>query len=314
MSARRGGGRRRGGAAEQESEERWLLTYADMITLLMALFMVLFSISSVNISKFKTLQNSLREAFSGSVLPGGKALLQSGSESTRKHSPATSEIPAIVPLSPNIPKPMAISRGQLEKLTAMQVAATKEQNDFAALQARLRAYAQAHGFAKQVNTVIDRRGLVVRVLTDKLLFDSGQATLKPAGLPLLEEMASLLNVDQAHPIVVEGHTDDIPIASAEFPSNWELSTARATTVVRFLISRGVDRSRLGAAGYADLHPLATNGTDVGRAQNRRVEIVFERLNPVPDTATPAPPQAASTTSGAAAGTANPPTTATPQKP
>src|SRR5437899_11883852 len=98
---------RRGRAAhaEHENDERWLLTYSDMITLLMALFMVLFSISSVNISKYQTLQESLKAAFSGSILPGGKALMQSGSESTSAHTPATSEIPSIVPLTPSIPKP-----------------------------------------------------------------------------------------------------------------------------------------------------------------------------------------------------------------
>src|ERR1700731_4051462 len=96
-----GHGRRRGrGAAEHENEERWLLTYADMITLLMALFMVLFSISSVNISKYQVLQKSLKAAFSGSILPGGKAILQSGSASTSAHSPATAAIPSIVPLTP----------------------------------------------------------------------------------------------------------------------------------------------------------------------------------------------------------------------
>jgi len=282
MSARsRGGrgGRRRGRAVEHESEERWLLTYADMITLLMALFMVLFSISSVNISKFKTLQESLRAAFSGSVLPGGRSIIQSGSTSTTHHTPATSEIPSIMPLTPNIPKPTNISTRQLQTAINGQVAAAREQADFRALQARLNAYAQARGFADQVQTEIDRRGLVVRVLTDKLLFGSGQATLKPQGLPLMEEVATLLNVDRRHPIVVEGHTDDVPISSAAFPSNWELSTARATTVVRFLIGRGVDRNRLGAAGYADLHPVATNATGAGRAINRRVEIVFERMNP-----------------------------------
>src|ERR1700734_2075765 len=98
-SARRGGRRKRGGhAAEPENEERWLLTYADMLTLLFALFMVLFSISSVNISKYQVLQQSLKAAFSGSILPGGRSILQSGSESTSAHTPATSEIPSIVPL------------------------------------------------------------------------------------------------------------------------------------------------------------------------------------------------------------------------
>jgi chemotaxis protein MotB len=80
---------------------------------------------------------------------------------------------------------------------------------------------------------------------------------------------------------VEGHTDNVPIASAQYPSNWELSTDRATTVVRYLITEGVNRARLGAVGYADLHPLDSNATAAGRARNRRVEIVLQRINPVP---------------------------------
>ena len=288
MASRGGkGGRRRGGDAVHENEERWLLTYADMITLLMALFMVLFSISSVNISKFVTLQQSLKAAFSGSILPGGRSILQSGSESTKYHTPATSEVPAILPTTPNTPKPIDISQAQLKAAIASAAAANTEQQDFTALKARIDAYAAAHGFSNQVQTLIQRRGLVVRVLTDKLLFASGQATLKPAGLPLLNELSSLLDsVDESHPIVVEGYTDNVPIASSEFPSNWELSTARATTVVRYLISQGVNEQRLGAAGYADLHPVASNATGAGRALNRRVEIVFERLNPVPVSGTP----------------------------
>jgi chemotaxis protein MotB len=294
-----GHGRRRGrAAAEHENEERWLLTYADMITLLMALFMVLFSISSVNISKYQVLQESLKAAFSGSVLSGGKAILRTGSQSTSAHTPATAEIPSIVPLTPTPAaqsnnstssataalapaKPSPMTSAQLQAALNSMSASVAEQSEFAALERRINAYARVHGFASQVKAVIERRGLVVRVLTDKLLFDSGEATLQPPGMPLLDEVAQLLNVDRSHPIIVEGHTDNVPIATAEFPSNWELSTARATNVVRYLIGRGVSRARLAAAGYADLDPVASNATTDGRALNRRVDIVFERLNPVP---------------------------------
>ena len=160
-------------------------------------------------------------------------------------------------------------------------ASVAEQDELIALQRRLESYAHAHGFANQVQAIVDRRGLVVRVLTDKLLFDSGQATLQHAGFPLLNEVAQLLNVDHTHPITVEGYTDNVPIHSVEFPSNWELSTARATTVVQYLISRRVNDNRLGAAGYAYLHPIASNATAAGRALNRRVDIVIQRLNPQP---------------------------------
>jgi chemotaxis protein MotB len=296
------GKKRRGAAVEHENEERWLLTYADMLTLLFALFMVLFSISSVNISKYQVLQQSLKAAFSGSILSGGHAILQSGSESTAQHVPATSAVPSIVPLVPtptsrsssstgaaNTPAAKAALAANAKPLTNAQLqaalnsmsASVAEQENFKALQKRLNEYAKAHGFSAQVQTVIERRGLVVRVLTDKLLFDSGQATLQRAGDPLLEEVATLLNVDKSHPITVEGNTDNQPIATSQFPSNWELSTARATTVVRFLIAHGVSAERLAAAGYAALHPVDSNATTAGRARNRRVDIVLMRLNPVP---------------------------------
>jgi chemotaxis protein MotB len=296
------GKKRRGAAVEHENEERWLLTYADMLTLLFALFMVLFSISSVNISKYQVLQQSLKAAFSGSILSGGHAILQSGSESTAAHVPATAVVPSIVPLVPtptsrssssigaaNTPAAQAAKAANAKPLTTAQLkvalnsmaASVAEQDSFIALQKKLNAYAKAHGFSDKVQTVIERRGLVVRVLTDKLLFDSGQAILQPVGDPLLEEVATLLNVDQTHPITVEGNTDTQPIATAQFPSNWELSTARATTVVRFLIAHGVSAGRLAAAGYAALHPVSSNATADGRARNRRVDIVLMRLNPVP---------------------------------
>ncbi len=279
MAARARG--RRGRAVAHENEERWLLTYADMITLLMALFMVLFSISSVNISKYKTLQQSLKAAFSGSILPGGKAIMQSGSESTRAHTPATSEIPAIVPLTPNVPKPVDTSARQISTAMLSASASSQEQASFVHLKQELDQYARDHGFAHQVQTLIDRQGLVVRVLTDKLLFASGQARLEASGDPLLVELSHLLNVDQRHPITVDGNTDNVPIASSQYPSNWELSTARATTVVRYLIAHGVTAGRLGASGYADLHPVAPNTTAAGRARNRRVDVVLERLYPAP---------------------------------
>jgi chemotaxis protein MotB len=296
-----GHGKRRGHAAEVENEERWLLTYADMLTLLFALFMVLFSISSVNISKYQVLQQSLKAAFSGSILPGGRAILQSGSESTAAHTPATAVVPSIVPLMPTPTSRSSSSTGSANAFTSAQNAAAakpmtsaqlqaalnsmgasiSEQDELVGLQRQLNAYAKSHGFGNQVQAIINRQGLVIQVLTDKLLFLSGQATLQPAGLPLLNEVAQLLNVDKTHPITVEGYTDNVPIHSAEFPSNWELSTTRATTVVQYLISRGVDDNRLGAAGYADLHPIASNATATGRALNRRVDIVIQRLNPEP---------------------------------
>src|SRR5262249_12274836 len=158
---------------EHESEERWLLTYADMITLLMALFMVLFSISSVNISKYRVLQQSLKAAFSGSVLPGGKAILQAGSQSTAEHSTNDTPIPSIVPVTPTAATTNTISQSQLTQAQSIAQAAQAEQQELRHLKQELDAYLRAHGLGNQVQTTISRRGLVVRVLTDQVLFDSG---------------------------------------------------------------------------------------------------------------------------------------------
>jgi chemotaxis protein MotB len=119
-----------------------------------------------------------------------------------------------------------------------------------------------------------------------VLFDSGHATLKTQSHPILGRIANLLRVSGGAPIQVEGYTDNVPIRSSQFPTNWELSTARATSVVRFLIGDDVAKQRLSAAGYADLHPAGSNGSPGGRSRNRRVEIVLQRTNNQGDTGSP----------------------------
>ena len=272
----RGRRRRHTDGAGHENEERWLLTYADMITLLLALFVVLFAISSVNVSKVKMLQQSLRDAFSGKVMSGGEAIMQTGNSVSVR---ALETQPRVIPNPPSIGTPdSAAARAAL--------AARREEEELQQLKRQLDAFAAAHGFKAQVETVVTQRGLVVRLLTDNVLFDSGLADIKPQGLPLLAEVGTLLGVDRVHPIVVEGHTDDVPIATSKYASNWELSTARASAVVRWLIDRRLPARRFSAAGYADLHPLASNGSAAGRARNRRVEVVLQRIHNLPEGTTP----------------------------
>jgi len=291
----RGHGKRRRHGGEHESEERWLLTYADLITLLMALFMVLFSISSVNISKYETLQKSLKAAFSGNILPGGKSVAQQGATANSANVPAKVELQAIEPVATegasamqnstargatNAPQSAAGATSTSSAASAAASAqAQKQAAEFQRIKEEIEAYARSHGFAKNVKATIEARGLVIRVLTDDLLFASGQATLQARADGLLGKIAQLLNVDQTHPITVEGNTDDVPIHSAQVPSNWELSTARSSTVVRFLIAHGVGASRLTALGNADQRPFDSNATAAGRARNRRVEIVMRRISP-----------------------------------
>lgn len=267
MSARGGrSGRKRRGAQEDHPDERWLLTYADMITLLMALFMVMFSISSVNKTKFETLQRTLKEAFSAKLLPGGEAIRPMGASAQEaKPTPSEPPVSAIAPTTQ-----AAGQAGQAGK------AAAKEDEDFHRLKREIDAYAATHGLAGKLSTEVAERGLVIRLLTDRLLFDSGGAEVRPPGELLLDKLARLLRAEVRHPIVVEGHTDSVPLRGGSYPTNWELSTARASSVVRTFLNKRVNARRLSATGYANLRPLTTNATPAGRARNRRVEIVLVR--------------------------------------
>jgi chemotaxis protein MotB len=260
--------RRRGGHADEEHEndERWLLTYADMITLLMALFMVLFSISSVNISKFVTLQHSLQDAFSGRILPGGRALEDSGGSTTSTNMQEA---------TPTVKQTDSAAAAKAAKAAAA-AAAQAEQEDFKKLKERVDAYTREHGLDSKVSTIITRDGLVIRLLTDKLLFASGSATVQPAGHGLLAKIGGLLRAENQHEIRVRGFTDPVPIHTAAFPSNWELSAGRAASVVRAFTQAGVAPERLEAVGRASLDPLTTNATAAGRARNRRVEVLLPR--------------------------------------
>jgi chemotaxis protein MotB len=269
MSAAAAGGRRRGGGGEEaHADERWLLTYADMITLLMALFIVMWAISSVNISKFDQLKASLKSAFSGKVLPSNDSVL------TGQSAPFDQEGQPVSPLvQPNQP----VFRIKSIAASITQAATNADTENLRKIEQQVEAYARQHGFADADRTTIDERGLVIRLLTDKVLFDSGSGVLRSDGYPLLTEIAHLLTrADIVNPVRVEGNTDDQPIHSALYPSNWELSTARANAVLEFLIGEHVQQGRLSVAGYADQHPVASNATAAGRSANRRVDIVILR--------------------------------------
>ena len=253
QQARRGDAGGEGGG----SSERWLLTYADMITLLLALFVVLFSISAVNVSKFKTLKQTLEQAFSPHILSGGGSIIPNGGSEATTHKAAA-----------------AIAALATQRADATTMHAEEEQ--FQRLKEKLDSYAREHGFSESIETTITRRGLVIRLLTDRVLFNSGSAVLKPEAAPLLTEIANLVNLDRSHAISVEGNTDDVPISTSQFPSNWELSVARATGVVRFMIGQGVAARRLEASGVAGERPIAPNSTEGGRSRNRRVEIALLR--------------------------------------
>jgi chemotaxis protein MotB len=262
-------GKKRRELQTAHADDRWLLTYADMITLLMALFIVMFAISSVNTSKFEALSKSLKEVSQGSI-DGGESVLQTGGNPRGHETPkVTPPVPAIAPL---------IQKEFDKEQKRREGAQGSENEEFERVKRELDAYAASHGLKSKLETQITRRGLVIRLLTDNVLFASGEAKIQPRARPLLAKIARLLQVDTQHPINVEGHTDNVPISSSTFPTNWELSTARASSVTRLLIAKKAPAKRMGAVGYAQLHPIASNGSAMGRSRNRRVEIVLLRID------------------------------------
>jgi chemotaxis protein MotB len=269
------GNRRRrsdaGGGHDDGGMERWLLTYADMITLLLALFIVLWSISSVNISKFSQLRASLHQAFSGKVVTGETSILSGG---TSPLEPQGTQVPNV---EPTAGKSTIVNLQASLHTQIAAAAAAQEVETLKHLKQQVDAYARTHGLDGRIQTSIDERGLVVRVLTDDVLFDSGSADLKSGSAPLLARISRLLTMHAlTNPVRVEGNTDDQPISTGRFHSNWDLSAARATAVVDFLLAHGVPAKRLSLAGYADQRPVASNSTAAGRSLNRRVELVVIR--------------------------------------
>jgi chemotaxis protein MotB len=263
---------------EHENHERWLVSGYDMMTLLFAVFVVLFAISSTNISKVKALQQSLQEAFSGPVLTGGKAMMATGDASESNRAAPEPPLPSITPVQA-VKAAMSQTEGQQsEAAAAAAKLAAQEEEDLQALKRRIDAAIREAGLGRNVSTTVSRRGLEVRLLTDKLFFDSGSAVIKAAGVPLIDKIGAIVADEKTHPVEVEGHTDDRPIATSQYPSNWQLSGARAGAVVQRLIGAGVGGNRVSLGGYAARQPIAPNTTDAGRARNRRVEVVLARLH------------------------------------
>ena len=227
---------------EHENHERWLLTYADLITLLLALFMMLYAMSVLDLRKYQAFQEAFTQGMGG-------------------HKTQASDI------APETPDPVTVPSSTPVPTSTK----TLDQEDLKKLKKQLEKQLKQAGLQDEVQLELQARGLVMNVVSG-VLFDSGAATLTKQGEALLGSLETVF-ASFANQLVIEGHTDPRPISSTMFPSNWELSTARATAVLRDLITEGIHDTRLSAAGYADTRPRATNATEVGMARNRRVDIV-----------------------------------------
>ena len=227
--------------AEKKCEEckagapEWMVTFSDMTTLLLTFFVLLLSMASLDQRKIKEALGSLQ---------GALGVLEAG----RKSEMGKEEI--------------------LSKMDFVQQIKKSQER----MLSGLRNYIEQANLSSQISVVKTEKGISVRIM-DSVLFAPGSAEILPSAYPILEKLAAMM-IDSPYNILVEGHTDDIPIRTEKFPSNWELSTARAVAVVKFLISKGVKPEKLAATGYAQYHPIVPNITPENRAKNRRVEINF----------------------------------------
>jgi len=258
---------------EHENHERWLVSYADMLTLLFALFVVLYALSQVDITKFNAFAEGLQQGFGApvTILDDGAAL-KADTES---------------PLAPvQVAAGAAIDgTGQtadekkgaedLAKQQAQQTAAEAQAAYEQLSQARqsIEAALKASGESDAAQLVINEKGLVVHVVSDPVLFAPESATLLPEGVKVVKAVAPALEA-LPNKVDVEGHANSLPVTKGgPWPSNWELSAVRATTVLRQLSSDGVPDQRMSATGYSDTQPLVPNTAKNASTINRRVDVV-----------------------------------------
>lgn len=216
----------------------WMSTYGDMVTLLLCFFVLLFSFATLDVQKFKAIAVSMN---------GSLGVLDSGM--TLSMEPLVNSFPSDSP--------------------------TEEVEEFKKLYEQMNEYIKENNLESSITLRLDERGLLVRFMDD-VLFDSGKADLTPKAREIINMVSEIIRQNDKN-IRVEGHTDNVPINTFRFPSNWELSTTRAVNVVKYLIEeRGIEAKRMSASGYSDQHPVDDNGTSDGRQKNRRVDMVILR--------------------------------------
>lgn len=258
---------------EHVNHEAWAIPYGDLITLLLAFFVVMYAISTLNEGKYRVMSDSLNAAFDG--VPRSVAPIQIGqpTEASAISPPKPFEndagSPDVVNLSERVRADAVITPIELMQLEQEQAQADVQLD---AIQQQVERALGPLIMSDQVT--VSREGLWVEVnIRSDVLFASGSAALATPARDAIDQLATVLR-ELPNELRVEGHTDDQPIASALYPSNWELSGARAASVIRLLESRGVDPRRMGAVGYGEKRPVATNATPIGRAANRRVLLVI----------------------------------------
>ncbi|ADL13139.1 flagellar motor protein MotB [Acetohalobium arabaticum] len=220
---------------DESDDSNWLTTYGDMMTLLLAFFVLLYSFSSVDVQKFRNVVEALQGNLG--VLKGGKTISSSD----------------------------LITAGVRDENLGMP--------ELNRINQKITSYLQEQELEDEIKVEMTERGLTIR-FTGKVLFDIGRATIKEDAYSILDKISGIIS-EVPNQIMVEGHTDNLPISNSRFPSNWELSTARATEVVKYFIEENsITPAKLSAAGYSKYKPVKPNDSPENRALNRRVDVIL----------------------------------------
>ena len=258
--------KKRQAEADKETSDRWLLTYADLITLLMIFFVVLYSMSKVDSDKFQAMAESLSKSLGGGTPAkmtiadtlSGPTIITTGKQNT------TTE-------GEQLPKNLS----QEQANQGQQGNSDQENLAILGVKAKLDKFAADNGLETKIVSSVSERGLVISI-QDTVLFDSGSAVVTPYAHQILNKISVVIGAIPNH-IKVEGHTDNMPINTPQFKSNWELSVIRATNVSHILIDEGsINPNSLSVTGYGEYRPVTTNETELGRTRNRRVDLVILR--------------------------------------
>jgi chemotaxis protein MotB len=233
---------------ETEINESWLLPYSDLMTLLLALFIVLFASSSIDQVKFQKMSQVFNEIFNGGV-----GFMENTSV---------------------IDNPTARTDG----MTVEQKAYLRDQAQLKQIQSEIENFIAVNELEDTFSAKMTDEGLLLTI-RDSILFDSGKADIKPENIPIAQELSAILEFDPPRYIVITGHTDNVPQNTPEFRSNWELSVMRAVNFLKLIIDSNpnLDPKYFSAKGYGEYNPIATNETAEGRAKNRRVEVLIQQL-------------------------------------
>jgi len=304
---------------EHSNHEAWAIPYGDLVTLLLAFFVVMYALSTLNEGKYRLLSDSLYAAFRGEPrtiepVEAGQHQVGAGADSRtgvlQQQRPDPAHAPPagpLVKLAPEVPH-LASSR-------ATALAEQAERRDAALTRVATEVESALGDLVKRNLVMVRRNELWVEVeLRTDILFTSGSAQPAPTAVPVLERLAQVLT-PLPNAIRVEGYTDNVPIRTSVFYSNWELSAARAGSVVRVLAGQGIDPGRLAVVGYGEQRPAASNDTPEGRNANRRVVVVILAVEQNEAPVDPGAPATAGTVESAAASpapgtlTAAPPTAA-----